>query len=87
MKIKDVKVGDKVQVKERIEGWYSRYRVPDFPEFWLETDMVGTVGQVKVPYVSNRYSHGDYFVCVDFFSPVTGIVERVGVDYKNLKKA
>lgn len=97
MKLNQIKVGDKVQVIERVEGYYSRYVPPNRLEFWLETGVVGIVGAVKVPYVSMHYiydssgvrirkAHGDYFVCVDFHSPVTNRIERAGVDYKNIIK-
>lgn len=95
MKYNQVKVGDKVQVIERVEGYYSRYVPPEHLEFWLEPDTVGTVGAIKVPYVNMSYihdehgqrirqAHGDYFVCVDFLSPITNRIERAGVDYENL---
>ncbi len=96
MKLNQIKVGDKVQVIERVEGRYSRYVPPEMLEFWLEPEMIGTVGAIKVPYVSMskdwstgspRNAHGYYFVCVDFFSPVTNRLERASVDYTNLIKA
>lgn len=97
MKLNKIKVGDKVGVFERVEGYYSRYVPPRYPEFWLEPGVVGVVGAIKVPYVSMHYihdasgvrirqAHGDYFVCVDFHSPVTNRIERAGVDYENIIK-
>jgi len=79
MKKLDVKVGDRVKVKERVEGYYSNYGVN--PPIFLEPGMVGVVGAIDVPNVTRDNVS---FVCVDFFCPATGRTERAAVHYPNI---
>lgn len=76
MKKSEVKIGDKVTVKERNLVYYSSIH--------LEPDEVGTVGAVDVPYVIHIKGNSISFVCVDFIRD--GKEYRAGVDYKNLKR-
>jgi hypothetical protein len=81
MKKSDVKVGDKVSVKERVEGYYSNYG--GNPAIFLEPGIVGVMGVIDVPSVRRE---GVSFVCVDFCCPATGRTERAAVHYANLRK-
>ena len=81
MKKSDVKVGDRVKVKERVEGYYSNYG--GNPAIFLEPGVVGIVGAIDVPSVRRENVS---FVCVDFFGPTTGKTERAGVNYPNICK-
>ena len=81
MKKSDVKVRDRVTVKERVEGYYSNYG--GNPAIWLEAGMVGIVGAIDVPSVCRENVS---FVCVDFFCPATGKLERAAAYYSNLCK-
>lgn len=81
MKKSDVKLGDRVTVKERVEGYYSRYG--GNPAIFLEPGTVGVVGAIDVPSVCRE---GVSFVCVDFLCPATGRIERAAVYYSNLCK-
>ena len=81
MKKADLHVGDRVTVKERVEGYYSNYG--GNPAIFLESGMVGVVGAIDVPSVRRE---GVSFVCVDFFCPATGKMERAAVYYPNISK-
>jgi hypothetical protein len=81
MKRFEVKVGDRVTVKAREEGYYSTYSGK--PAIFLEPGMVAVVGAIGVPSVRREYV---FFVCVDFYCPATGKIERAGVDYPNICK-
>ncbi len=81
MKKSDVKVGDQVSVKERVEGYYSHYA--GNPAIFLEPGMIGVVGAIDVPSVTRANVS---FVCVDFFCPATGKKERAAVNDGNLSK-
>jgi hypothetical protein len=81
MKKSDVQVGDRVTVKERVEGYYSTYGCN--PAIWLEPGMVGVVGAINVPSVCRA---NVTFVCVDFLCSATGKIERAAVYYPNLRK-
>jgi hypothetical protein len=81
MKKSDVKLGDRVTVKERVEGYYSKYG--GNPAIWLEPGVEGIVGAVNVPSITRENMS---FVCVDFFWPATGRTERAAVYYPNLRK-
>lgn len=81
MKKRDVRLGDKVTVKERVQGYYSNYG--GRPAIFLEPGMVGVVGAIDVPSVRRERAS---FVCVDFFCPATGKTERAAVHYPNLRK-
>lgn len=81
-----VNVGDKVRVFDTVEAYYSQYA--GNPKIELTPDIIGTIGAVRVPYVTYKPHHKyDEFVCIDFISPSTGRMERAGVDYGNLQKA
>lgn len=77
MKKSDVKIGDKVTVKEREIAYSSR-------TVYLEPDETGIVGVIDVPYVYHVKGKSNSFVCVDFVK--NGKKYRAGVGYKNLKK-
>lgn len=79
-----VKVGTKVTVKQPVTAYYSNYG--DKPKLILKPGMIGTVGTVKVPYVraSKNRERGDYFACVDYLDPNSGLTDRAGVSYSNL---
>lgn len=81
MKKADLHVGDRVTVKERIEGYYSNYG--GNPAIFLEPGTVGVVGVIDVPSVRRERVS---FVCVDFFCPGTGRTERAAVFYPNIVK-
>ncbi len=81
MKKSDLHVGDRVTVKESVEGYYSNYG--GNPVIFLEPGMVGIVGAIDVPSVCRE---GVSFVCVDFFCPATGKTERAAVYYPNISK-
>jgi hypothetical protein len=81
MKKSDVKLGDRVAVKERVEGYYSNYG--GNPTIWLEPGVEGIVGAVNVPSVCQANVS---FVCVDFHCPATGKTERAAVHYPNICK-
>ena len=81
MKKRDVKLGDRVTVKERIEGYYSIFG--GRPAIFLEPGMVGVVGAIDVPSV---FLANVSFVCVDFFCAATGKRERAAERYPNLRK-
>lgn len=80
-------IGDKVQVKQPVEAYYSNYGGK--PQMTLTPEIVGTIGAVKVPFVraSRDRKRGDYFVCVDYLDPASGQTERAGVRYDNLQRA
>ena len=80
MRKSDVKLGDRVTVKERVEGYYSNYG--GNPAIWFEPGMVGVVGAIDVPSV---WRANVSFVCVDFFCPDTGRTERAAVYYHNIR--
>jgi hypothetical protein len=79
MKKSDLHVGDRVTVKERVEGYYSDYG--GNPAIFLEANMVGVVGAIDVPSVCRE---GVSFVCIDFCCPATGKTERAAVYYCNI---
>ena len=81
MKKSDLHVGDQVRVKERVEGYYSDYG--GNPVIFLEPSMVGIVGAIDVPSVCRERVS---FVCVDFFCPATGKMERAAAYYPNICK-
>jgi len=81
MKKSDVKIGDRVTVRQQVEGYYSRYA--GRPPIFLEPGMVGIVGAIDVPSVCRANVS---FVCVDFYCPATGKKERAAVYYRNLRK-
>src|SRR5580658_8960956 len=81
MKKSDVKVRDRVRVRERVEGYYSNYG--GRPAIFLEPGMVGIVGAIDVPSVCRE---GVSFVCVDFFCIATSKTERAAVYYPNLRR-
>ncbi len=81
MKKSDVKIGDQVSVKERVEGYYSEYA--GNPAISLEPGMIGVVGAIDVPSVNRT---NVTFVCVDFLCHATGKIERTAVYYRNLRK-
>ncbi len=81
MRKADVNVGDQVSVKERVEGYYSHYA--GNPAIFLEPGMIGVVGAIDVPSVTRANVS---FVCVDFFCPATGKIERAAVYYPNICK-
>ena len=65
MKKSDLHVGDRVTVKERVEGYYSNYG--GRPAIFLEPGTVGVVGAINVPSVRRENVS---FVCVDFYCPI-----------------
>lgn len=80
-----LKKGDIIQVKEKIEGYYSNYGIT--PEFYLTPDIKAIIINPKTPCVRVRKKGPDTFVCVEFFSPVTNEIERAGIlDSKNIIK-
>ena len=81
MKKADLHIGDRVTVKARVEGYYSNYG--GNPAIFLEPGTVAVVGAIDVPSVRRENVS---FVCVDFFCPVTGKMERAAVDYPNIRK-
>jgi hypothetical protein len=81
MRKSDLHVGDRVMVKERVEGYYSNYG--GNPAIFLEPGMGGVVGAIDVPSVCREKVS---FVCVDFFFPATGRTERAAVYYHNIRK-
>ncbi len=81
MKKSDLHVGDRVSVRERVEGYYSDYG--GNPAIFLEPGIVGVVGAIDVPSVCRESVS---FVCVDFFCTATGRTERAGGLYPNIDK-
>ena len=81
MKKSDVHVGDQVTVKQRVDGYYSKYG--GRPAIFLEPGMVGVVRAIDVPSVCRERVS---FVCVDFLCPATGRTERAAVYYPNICK-
>lgn len=81
MKKSDLKVGDRVTVKERVEAYYSNYG--GNPAMFLEPGMSGVVGAVDVPSVRREKVS---FVCVDFLCSATHRIERAAVFYHNICK-
>jgi hypothetical protein len=81
MRKSELRIGDRVTVKERLEGYYSGYG--GNPAIFLEPGMVGVVGAIDVPSV---FREKVSFVCVDFFCPATGKTERAAVYYPNICK-
>jgi hypothetical protein len=82
MKVSQIKLGDRLRVKEPVKAYYSNYGGK--PEMILTPDIVGVAGAVKVPFVTR---HNGYFVCVDFYYEATKQIERAGVNYENLVRA
>lgn len=78
--------GANVTTSEEVEAYYSNYA--GNPKMVFKPGMIGTVGAVNVPYVTNRNNnYYDSFVCVDFLEPQTGRIQRVGLSYTQIKLA
>ena len=76
-------VGAQVSTKQEREAYYSNYA--GNPKMVFKPGMVGTVGAVDVPYVSNKNNNFyESFVCVDFLEPQTGKIQRVGLSYEHI---
>ena len=78
-------IGDRVTCYEEQEAYYSNYG--GNPTLIFSPGMVGTVGAIKVPYVTHRTDRPNdaYFLCVDFIDS-SGKEQRVGLSYRNVRK-
>lgn len=77
--------GDIIQVKTPIEGYYSNYGIT--PKFYLTPDIEAVVINPKTPCVWAKKNGPNTFVCVEFFSPITKVIERAGImDRNNIRK-
>lgn len=86
---KSLKIGDRIQVKQRVEAMYSRYP-PLHPEQWLEPGVTAIVKSVHCAAVRCNTFTKDEFVRVEFEGVVYGTEKypytnwSAQVDYTNL---